>query len=159
MRCCCNRQSAINPLLAWQVSGFVDPTGAGWGKTSFIPALFCLFVCLFIICLFVCLFICTPLTADGPRRARLPIPPTATLASCMSLLIKIFPSYPSSRLRIYIAMQVHPEPIMVELYLLTFSRFPLRRRQNKNPEYVKNRTHDLRTSDLRGSTRATSMVG
>ena len=31
------------------------------------------------ITLFLFLFVCTQLTADGPQRARLPIPPTATL--------------------------------------------------------------------------------
>ena len=41
-----------------------------------------------------CLFFCLPLTADGPQCARLPIPLTATLPSCLWSL-RIFPS-PSS---------------------------------------------------------------
>ena len=38
-------------------------------------------------------FFCIPLTADEPQRARLPIPPTATLLSCQWPL-RIFPISP-----------------------------------------------------------------
>ena len=35
---------------------------------------------------------------------------------------------------------------MVEFYLLTFPRFPLRKPENTNFGFHKNRTHDFRTS-------------
>ena len=37
------------------------------------------------------------------------------------------------------------QPIMVEFYLLTFPRFPLRKKGHKS-YFGKNRTHDFRTS-------------
>ena len=114
----------------------------------------CVYVCRFVI-LFVCF--CISFTVDEPLRARLPIPPTATLLSCLWTR-KIFPSLPGSLLRLLIAMPVQ------HFYLLlsTFSRFPLLLRK---PEYkswlVKNRTLDFRTIALRShhsSTRATRPV-
>ena len=45
----------------------------------------------------VAVFVYISLTADGPQRARLPIPPTATLPSCLPSR-RIFPSHPGSRL-------------------------------------------------------------
>ena len=42
-------------------------------------------------------FVCISLTADGPQRARLPIPPTATLQSCLWSR-RISPSLLGSRL-------------------------------------------------------------
>ena len=47
---------------------------------------------------FVCfLFVCISLTVDGPQRARLPIPPIATLLSCLWSR-RILPSPPGSHL-------------------------------------------------------------
>ena len=49
----------------------------------------------------------------------------------------------------FIAMQVqhsyNSSTIMVEFYLLTFPRFPLRKKEHKS-YFGKNRTHDFRTS-------------
>ena len=42
--------------------------------------------------------VCISLMADGPQRARIPIPPTATLSSCLLWSLRFFPSLPSSRL-------------------------------------------------------------
>ena len=51
-------------------------------------------------------FVCISLImADGSQRARLPIPPTATLPSCLWSR-KIFSSLPDSCLRTFIAMQI-----------------------------------------------------
>ena len=47
-------------------------------------------------CVFV--FARISLMADGPQRARLPIPPTATLPSCLWSR-RIFPSLPGCRLK------------------------------------------------------------
>ena len=41
-------------------------------------------------------FVCISLMADGPQRARVPVPSTATLPSCLWSLW-IFPSPPGSR--------------------------------------------------------------
>ena len=55
----------------------------------------------------VCLFVCISRTVCGPQRARLPIQPTATLSSPSCLWqLRMFPSPPDSRLRIFIVMQV-----------------------------------------------------
>ena len=44
-----------------------------------------------------------------------------------------------------------PRQLMVEFYVTHSCSHAFRyRSQNKNPGFVKNRTHDLRTSDLRG---------
>ena len=50
-------------------------------------------------------FLCISLTADGPQRARLSIPLTATLLSCLWSR-RFFPSLPGSRLTNFIAIQV-----------------------------------------------------
>ena len=73
---------------------------------------------------------------------------TSSLPSCLWSL-RIFPSPPGSRLTIFIAMQVQQsynlrQP-MVDFYLLTFPRFPLRRKEHKS-YFGKNRTHDFRTT-------------
>ena len=39
---------------------------------------------------------------------------------------------------------------MVEIYLLTFPRFPLRKKEHKSYFFGKNRTHDFRTSRCAG---------
>ena len=57
--------------------------------------------------LFFCLFLSISLTADGPQRARSPIPLTATLPSCLWTR-RMFPSLPGSRLMNFTAMQVQP---------------------------------------------------
>ena len=77
---------------------------------------------------------------------------TSSLPSCPWSL-KIVPSLPVSRLTIFyrdtssaILQLVTP---MVEFYLLTFPRFPLRKKEHKS--YLgKNRTHDFRTSRCAG---------
>ena len=45
----------------------------------------------------------------------------------------------------FIAMQFTTRQPMVEFYLLTFPRFPLRKKEHKS-YFGKNRTHDFRTS-------------
>ena len=81
-------------------------------------------------------FVCISLTADGPQRARLPIPPTVTSPSCLWSR-RIFPSLPGSRLTIFnrdasSALLQLVNHRMVEFDLLTFSRFPSRKKENKN---------------------------
>ena len=97
-------------------------------------------------------FFCISLTADGPQRARLPIPTIATLPSCLWSL-RIFPSLPDSRLTIFLSRcklrTLTPRQTMVGFYhLLTFSRFPLRKPEYKS-YFEKNRTHDFRTTSKR----------
>ena len=90
-------------------------------------------------------------TADGPQRARLPIPPTATLPSCLRSR-RIFPSLPGSRLTNFyrdassaLLQYTTRQPIiMVEFYLLAFSRFPLPRMSEKNPAFDKYRVSNSR---------------
>ena len=74
-------------------------------------------------------FVCNSLVADMPQRARLPIPPTARLQSCLWTL-RVFPSLPGSRL-----MNCYRDASSTFLQLvnklliftwLTFPRFPLR---------------------------------
>ena len=63
---------------------------------------------------------------------------------------RIFPSLPGSRLTIFLSrckfstLLTTRQP-MVEVYLLTFPRFPLRKKEHKS-YFGKNRTHDFRTS-------------
>ena len=62
---------------------------------------------------------------------------------------RIFPSLPGSRLTIFLSRckfsTLTTRQPMVEFYLLTFPRFPLRKKEHKS--YIgKNRTHDFRTS-------------
>ena len=73
---------------------------------------------------------------------------TSSLPSCLWSL-RIFPSLPGSRLTIFyrdassaLLQLVKP---MVEFYLLTFPRFPFRKKEHKS-YFGKNRTHDFRTS-------------
>ena len=76
----------------------------------------------------------------------------------MDLIITILPvvtkdlpiSPPGSRLTIFLSRckfstLTTRQPIMVEFYLLTFPRFPLRKKDHKS-YFGKNRTHDFRTS-------------
>ena len=61
---------------------------------------------------------------DGPPRARLPIPPTATLSSCLRPSKDLPISPPVLALRFFFAMQVQHSSTktrqpMVEFYLLT----------------------------------------
>ena len=51
-------------------------------------------------CIAHCLLACISLMPNGPQRARLPIPSTATLPSCLWSL-RIFSSLPGSRLTIF----------------------------------------------------------
>ena len=74
---------------------------------------------------------------------------TSSLPSCLWSQ-RIFPSLPGSRLTIFLSrckfstLLTTRQP-MVEFYLLTFPRFPLRKKKHKS--YLgKNRTHDFRTS-------------
>ena len=71
---------------------------------------------------------------DGPQRARLLIPPTATLSSCLWSQ-RTFPSLPGSRLNDFLSRckfsTLTTRQPMVEFYLLTFSRFPLQKKEKK----------------------------
>ena len=87
-------------------------------------------------CCFV--FVCISLTADGPQRARLPIPRTATLPSCLSSP-RIFTISPRLSPHDFLSRckfntLTTRQPIVV-FYLFTFSRFPLRK--PKRPAFVK----------------------
>ena len=88
--------------------------------------------------------------ANGPQCVRLPIPPTATLPSCL-WLPRIFPSLPGSRLTIFYrgASSTTRQP-MVEFYFNSRSHHFRYGRQNKNPTFDENRTHDFRTKRCAG---------
>ena len=62
---------------------------------------------------------------------------------------RIFPSLPGSRLTFFLSRckfsTLTTRQPMVEFYLLTFPRFPLRKKEHKS-YFGKNRTHDFRTS-------------
>ena len=62
---------------------------------------------------------------------------------------RIFPSPPGSRFTIFLSRckfsTLTTRQPMVEFYLLTFPRFPLRKKEHKS-YFGKNRTHDFRTS-------------
>ena len=62
---------------------------------------------------------------------------------------RIFPSLPGSRLTIFLSRckfsTLTTRQPMVEFNLLTFPRFPLRKKEHKS-YFGKNRTHDFRTS-------------
>ena len=73
---------------------------------------------------------------------------TSSLPSCLWSQ-RIFPSLPGSRLTTFLSRckfstLITRQP-MVEFYLLTFPRFPLRKKEHKS-YFGKNRTHDFRTS-------------
>ena len=72
---------------------------------------------------------------------------TSSLPSC--LWSQIFPSLPGSRLTNFLSRckfsTLTTRQPMVEFYLLTFPRFPLRKKEHKS-YFGKNRTHDFRTS-------------
>ena len=61
---------------------------------------------------------------------------------------RIFPSLPGSRLTIFLSRckfsTLTTRQPMAEFYLLTFPRFPLRKKEHKS-YFGKNRTHDFRT--------------
>ena len=73
---------------------------------------------------------------------------TSSLPSCLWSQ-RIFPSIPGSRLTIFLSRckfsTLTTRQPMVEFYLLTFPRFPLRKEEHKS-YFGKNRTHDFRTS-------------
>ena len=73
---------------------------------------------------------------------------TSSLPSCLWSQ-RIFPSLPGSRLTIFLSRcklsTLTTRQPMVEFYLLTFPRFPLRKKEHKF-YFGKNRTHDFRTS-------------
>ena len=77
---------------------------------------------------------------------------TSSLPSCLWSL-RIFPSLPGSRLPLFLSRckfsTLTTRQPMVEFYLLTFPRFPLRKKKHKS-YFGKNRTHDLRTSRCAG---------
>ena len=77
---------------------------------------------------------------------------TSSLPSCLWSL-RIFPSLPGSRLTIFLSQckfsTLTTRQPMVEFYLLTFPRFPLRKKEHKS-YFGKNRTHDFRTSRCAG---------
>ena len=77
---------------------------------------------------------------------------TSSLPSCLWSL-RIFPSLPGSRLTIFyqrckLSTLTTRQP-MVEFYLLTLSRFPLRKKEHKS-YFGKNRTRDFCTSRCAG---------
>ena len=73
---------------------------------------------------------------------------TSSLPSCLWSQ-RIFPSLPGSRLTIFLSRckfsTLTTRQPMVEFYLLTFPRFPLRKKEHKS-YFGKNRTHEFRTS-------------
>ena len=73
---------------------------------------------------------------------------TSSLPSCLWSQ-RIFPSLPGSRLTIFLSRckfsTLTTRQPMVEFYLLTFPRFPLRKKEHKS-YFGKDRTHDFRTS-------------
>ena len=73
---------------------------------------------------------------------------TLSLPSCLWSQ-RIFPSLPGSRLTIFLSRckfsTLTTRQPMVEFYLLTFPRFPLRKKEHKS-YFGKNRTHDFRTT-------------
>ena len=73
---------------------------------------------------------------------------TSSLPSCLWTQ-RIFPSLPGSRLTFFSSRckfsTLTTRQPMVEFYLLTFPRFPLRKKEHKS-YFGKNRTHDFRTS-------------
>ena len=73
---------------------------------------------------------------------------TSSLPSCLWSQ-RIFPSLPGSRLTIFLSRckfsTLTTRQPMVEFYLLTFPRFPLRKKEHKS-YFGKNGTHDFRTS-------------
>ena len=85
-------------------------------------------------------------TADGPQRARLSIPPTATLPSCLWSL-RVFPSFHGSRLEI---LYRDASSATITIFLNSSTNFTHAFRYhgslNKNPCSDKNRTHDFRTT-------------
>ena len=76
---------------------------------------------------------------------------TSSLPSCLWSQ-RIFPSLPGSRLTIFLSRckfsTLTTRQPMVEFYLLTFPRFPLRKKEHKS-YFGKNRTHDFRTINSR----------
>ena len=77
---------------------------------------------------------------------------TSSLPSCLWSL-RVFPSLPGPRLTIFLSRckfsTLTTRQPMVEFYLLTFPRFPLRKKEHKSC-FGKNRTHDFRTSRCAG---------
>ena len=73
---------------------------------------------------------------------------TSSLPFCLWSL-RIFPSLPGSRLTTFLLRckfsTLTTRQPMVEFYLLTFPRFPLRKKEHKS-YFGKNRTHGFRTS-------------
>ena len=69
---------------------------------------------------------------------------TSSLPSFLSSL-RIFPSLPDYLSRYKFNNLTTRQP-MVELYLLTFPRFPLLQKKEHTPYSFRNRTHDFRTS-------------
>ena len=102
---------------------------------------------------FVCLFVCNSHTADGSQHARLPIPSSTTLLSS-PWSRTILSSLPGSELHFFTAMQVQHSCLisrqpMVEVYLLTFSRFPLQN-QNMRSYPVEDQTNESAQVVLQG---------
>ena len=75
---------------------------------------------------------------------------TSSLPSCLWSQ-RIFPSLPGSRLTIFLSRckfsTLTSRQPMIEFYLLTFPRFPLRKKEHIS-YFGKNRTHDFRTSSM-----------
>ena len=73
---------------------------------------------------------------------------TSSLPSCLWSQ-RIFPSLPGSRLTIFLTRckfsTLTTRQLMVGFYLLTFPRFPLRKKEHKS-YFGRNRTHDFHTS-------------
>ena len=100
-------------------------------------------IILLTLCYFLFFFSLISLIADGPHHS---------LPSCLWSL-RIFPSLPGSRLTIFLSRckfsTLTTRQPMVAFYLLTFPRFPLRKKEHKS-YFGKNRTHDFRTSRYAG---------
>ena len=77
-------------------------------------------------------FVCISLMADGPQRARLPIPPTVCNVAILHVVTKDLPISPRFSPYELLSSTLTTRQPIVEFYLLTFSLFPLLRKS----EYI-----------------------
>ena len=106
-------------------------------------------ICAVQLFVFGCLYLTYHAITDGPQRARVSIPPAVTLSSCLSVVITnlfISPRFsPCEFLSRYKFSTLTTRQPIIDFYLLTCSRFPLRMQEKKSC-FDKNRTHDFRTT-------------
>ena len=111
--------------------------------------MYCKYVNILTVRQYVCMYVrIMSLMADGPQRARLPIPRTATLPSCLWSL-KTFPSLSGSRLiNLYRDVSTALLQLVNQWLDFTDSHSHAFRYGKKNTNYVfhKNRTQDFRIS-------------